>query len=528
MTPTTLLDEFIRHLRVERGLSENTCLSYGYQLGAYVAFLRARGLEPVTATRDDVLSCLERRKGDGLKSASLFIAAMAVRQFHRYLAEGGFAPVDPTTGMRLPRFKQRIPKPLDAEAMDRLLRPPRGSKFSVLRDHAMMEVLYATGMRVSELTGLGPKTRQFLTHRLIRVREDRGYHILAMSGPLSRFISSSPTPLSCGESMVLRKIVSSTVVAAFVITGPGCLSIEAAVRTIASAHSATAWTGGGALGPTGSMDCGGAGAPSLRLGLNSSFSAASIELNASAIHNLTLPRISHPFPAVPARNAAPPFNAPTPFHPAALHLATQMVIADTLSSEAPKHGPGREISGALNELFDGQQQNPPVAFEPDDVFDPNTWSNSRNKDADFNRLVRALQMSYGDRFSLFLVISKEPQGVLTSLRERLPNILIQGLHFQEPIQHLLDELRKRFPEQARPDVLVVSGLSHSFPQSDAEWSTAMVANLNAARNSFGRHAPYPLVLILDDERRLTVLANAAPDFFSIRHGGPYHLYHHRP
>ncbi len=154
MTPTTLLDEFIRHLRVERGLSENTCLSYGYQLGAYVAFLRARGQETATVTRDDVMAYLERRKGDGLKSASIFIVAMAVRQFHRYLAQTGGASADPTVGMRLPRFKQRIPKPVDAEAMERLLRPPVGARFSAVRDHAMIETMYATGMRVSELTGL--------------------------------------------------------------------------------------------------------------------------------------------------------------------------------------------------------------------------------------------------------------------------------------------------------------------------------------------------------------------------------------
>lgn len=154
MNPNAMLEDFARHLRVERGLSENTCLSYGYQLGAYVAFLRARGLEPATATRDDVLAYLEHRKGDGLKSASLFLAAMAVRQFHRYLAQADRASADPTNGMRLPRFKQGIPKPLDIEGMDRLLRPPTGAKFSAVRDHAMLELMYATGMRVSELTGL--------------------------------------------------------------------------------------------------------------------------------------------------------------------------------------------------------------------------------------------------------------------------------------------------------------------------------------------------------------------------------------
>ncbi len=154
MIQDALLDGFIRHLRVERGLSENTCLSYGYQLGAYLAFLRARGLEPATAARDDVLAYLERRKGDGLKSASIFIAAMALRQFHRHLVATGRVSTDPTAGMRLPRFKQRIPRPLAPEVMDRLLRPPVGAKFSAVRDHAMLELMYATGMRVSELTGL--------------------------------------------------------------------------------------------------------------------------------------------------------------------------------------------------------------------------------------------------------------------------------------------------------------------------------------------------------------------------------------
>lgn len=154
LTGVDLLRKFIRHITVERGLAANTCLSYGYQLGSYLAFLRERGREPVAAACEDVLAFLERRKDEGLKSASLFLAAMAVRQFHRYLAQAGLAPADPTAGMRLPRFKQRIPKPLAPEAMERLLRSPLGAKFSALRDHAMLELMYATGMRVSELVGL--------------------------------------------------------------------------------------------------------------------------------------------------------------------------------------------------------------------------------------------------------------------------------------------------------------------------------------------------------------------------------------
>lgn len=154
MATDPMLDAFLRHLRVERGLSSNTCSSYRYQVAAYLAYLREVGRDPATAVRGDVLAYLERRKDAGLKSASLFIAAMAVRQFHRHLVEAGGVLVDPTAGMRLPRFKQRIPKPLDAEAMDRILRPIPGAKCSALRDNAMLELMYATGMRVSELTGL--------------------------------------------------------------------------------------------------------------------------------------------------------------------------------------------------------------------------------------------------------------------------------------------------------------------------------------------------------------------------------------
>jgi len=149
-----LLDEFMRHLRVERGLSRNTCLSYRYQLERYAAFLRSGGRGLASAARGDVMAYLERRKGDGLKSASLFIAALAVRQFHRYLTQVGYAGADPTAGMQLPRFKQRIPQPLDAEGIERLLRPPTAAKLTALRDHAMFELMYATGMRVSELVGL--------------------------------------------------------------------------------------------------------------------------------------------------------------------------------------------------------------------------------------------------------------------------------------------------------------------------------------------------------------------------------------
>jgi integrase/recombinase XerD len=117
-------------------------------------FLASRGLTPATATRDDVMAYLEARRDARLASSSLFAAAIAIRQFHRFLAEQGHTKADPTTGMKLPKFKQRLPEPLSVQEMARLLDAPIGSKFNHVRNKAMLELMYATGMRVSELLGL--------------------------------------------------------------------------------------------------------------------------------------------------------------------------------------------------------------------------------------------------------------------------------------------------------------------------------------------------------------------------------------
>lgn len=154
MTPDAMLAGFMRHLRVERGLSPCTWASYGYQIRGYLRFLMDRGQTPAKATRDDVMAYLEARRDAHLASSSLFAAAIAIRQFHRFMTERGHAPADPTVGMKLPKFKQRLPEPLSVQEMARLLDAPTGNKFSHVRNKAMVETMYATGMRVSELLSL--------------------------------------------------------------------------------------------------------------------------------------------------------------------------------------------------------------------------------------------------------------------------------------------------------------------------------------------------------------------------------------
>jgi integrase/recombinase XerD len=185
MTPTALLDEFARHLRVERGLSENTFLTYTYQLKGYMAFLAAAGKEVLAANRADILTYLEVKKKSGHRSATLFGCAIVLRQFHRFLKEQGHTKMDATQDLRLPKIRQRLPEPVAVDAMKKLLDLPMGTKFHHVRMAAALEVLYATGMRVSELIQLRPGQINF-EESWIRVMGKGGKERLVPIGDRAR------------------------------------------------------------------------------------------------------------------------------------------------------------------------------------------------------------------------------------------------------------------------------------------------------------------------------------------------------
>ncbi len=145
--------EFLRQIRVERGLSSNTQAAYGYQLAGYVNFLRTRGKLPTNAVREDVLTYLESLQTRKLKPASRYLAAICIRQFQRFLAAAGNATAAPID-LKLPKIGERLPDPLTAGEMDRLLAIPTGGSFHRLRMKAGLEIMYSTGLRVSELVNL--------------------------------------------------------------------------------------------------------------------------------------------------------------------------------------------------------------------------------------------------------------------------------------------------------------------------------------------------------------------------------------
>ena len=140
-----------------------------------------------------------------------------------------------------------------------------------------------------------------------------------------------------------------------------------------------------------------------------------------------------------------------------------------------------------------------------------------DESTELRALSNALLLAEG--FTLLFARCNQPdqrRRLAASLRERLPELNIQEIELREPISHLLDELRHQIAEPA-PDVIFVSGLEYSLSVAAQAANTPFVANLNAARNSFSRYIPCPLVL-WTPEYVLTAIMNGAPDFFSVRSG----------
>lgn len=152
MTNDQWIDRFMQYLRIEKGLSENTMSAYGRDLTLYAEYLRDRDLKQIGPEIVSRFVTFLYDQGRGARSAAR--ALSAVRGLHRFLILEGATTENPTSVVELPKSWSPLPHFLTIEEVDRLLAAPDTSKPAGLRDRAMLEVLYATGLRVSELVGL--------------------------------------------------------------------------------------------------------------------------------------------------------------------------------------------------------------------------------------------------------------------------------------------------------------------------------------------------------------------------------------
>jgi integrase/recombinase XerD len=157
-----LLSEHEVWLTVERGLAPNSLAAYRRDLARYGRFVRSRGgADPEAIGEATVLAYVHHLEGlrddDGrrlLAPSSIARALVAVRSFHRFCAIEGLLSGDPSEEVGAPRVPQGIPKALDEREVEALLGAPQGDDPRARRDRAMLETLYATGIRISELVGL--------------------------------------------------------------------------------------------------------------------------------------------------------------------------------------------------------------------------------------------------------------------------------------------------------------------------------------------------------------------------------------
>jgi integrase/recombinase XerD len=155
-----LVLDFLAYLEFERGLSRNTLEAYRSDLLQFGRFLEARGADAVTARAADVSDFLtDLAAGDGngrapASPATVHRKAACLRSFYRHLRREGVRDSDPTATISGPRRTQRMPKVLNRSEVTRLLAQPTGTEPTSLRDRALLELMYACGLRASEAIGL--------------------------------------------------------------------------------------------------------------------------------------------------------------------------------------------------------------------------------------------------------------------------------------------------------------------------------------------------------------------------------------
>ncbi len=153
-TELVLVERFLDALWMERGLSRNTLAAYRQDLLALAAWLAGEGNRLLAADHGDLQRYLAHRHATGAKARTAARGLSSLRRFYRHLLREGQLRVDPTALIGTPKLPRPLPGTLSEEEVERLLQAPDPGTALGLRDRAMLELLYATGLRVTELVEL--------------------------------------------------------------------------------------------------------------------------------------------------------------------------------------------------------------------------------------------------------------------------------------------------------------------------------------------------------------------------------------
>ena len=154
MDNDSLLDSFLLHLKTERRLSRNTLSSYGADIRRFSSFLADRGIDAKAFTRPDFLEHLTALRTEGLSARSTARHVSTMRSFFRFLVREGILDASPVSDVKAPRIGRPLPKYLTLTQVERLLSAPDDRSPEGIRDRAMLTLMYASGLRASEVVTL--------------------------------------------------------------------------------------------------------------------------------------------------------------------------------------------------------------------------------------------------------------------------------------------------------------------------------------------------------------------------------------
>lgn len=157
LAPDKAIARYLRHLSIERGLSENSMMAYRRDFMRYAEWLSARGIGDLTSVLPETLSAFVAALAESVPAyspASIARMVSTVRGLHRFLFDEGLLPENAGRGVRTPKKAERLPKALSIEDVEALLNAVSGDDPVALRDRALLELLYASGSRVSEVTAI--------------------------------------------------------------------------------------------------------------------------------------------------------------------------------------------------------------------------------------------------------------------------------------------------------------------------------------------------------------------------------------
>ncbi len=187
MTPERAVADYLRHVRVERGLAENTVSAYRRDLEVYRTHLDEAGKSDIVVlTPSDIADFSRRLNEAGRSAASVRRMLSSVRGLHRFLVDERVTDADPTADVRVPKLAMRLPKALTIDQVAALLSACEGDDPVRMRDRALLELLYATGARITEAVSLD--VDDLGEERSLRLRGKGGKQRIV---PVGRFASTA-------------------------------------------------------------------------------------------------------------------------------------------------------------------------------------------------------------------------------------------------------------------------------------------------------------------------------------------------